>query len=1230
LEQNPLEQSTVLQPAVPEVVARVRMDLESRFKSGETPRVEEWLERHPELCSSRTVVLELVEFEYALRQRYTGHSDTEEYQRRFGEYWPELSQRLTTRAAAGTEQDEGRPRVDGYSLTRVIGRGGFGQVYEACQTSLNRQVAIKVLRAESAQSPQIIQRFISEAMLLARLSHPQIVQVHEAGTTADNCPFIVMEYVGGGNLRQSMKQRTLAPDEAAGLIRKLALAVDHAHQQGIIHRDIKPENVLCTAEGEPKLADFGLAKFVESSMQLTQSGDILGTLLYAAPEQLLGRSATVDARADVYSLGVMLYELLSGRRPREADTVAALVKNLSSEVPARMHDVPRDLETICLKCLETNPQTRYGSARALADDLEQFLIRGRIRGRRPGPVVRTLRLIRRRPLISGLIAGASVLLVAAAGMTLNWLLYVRPTQEYYAAFVERWGVPEGIYPLSAEHRQRREFSYRMTRAGWRGPITRIEAIDSSGRLTQRSPLGFFGLFSNYETDPMNLEFDKLCRADFHYSENRLRTLKLYNGFGVQSFRCEYTYDPARSGGMTQSGVVRLVPVGIGPGVFNSAGVSQGNYPSVVRFGRSEEGWTSAFEYLDAQMKPFLPGQGAVRRLFSEFDDRGQPRRIEYQDASGAAISSKEICAFETLEYDSNGLMRCSTRLDENQRPNPRFEASRLTTEYDEWGRASRNVHEKFTDDDNYQVVAVAHFHYHDDGQLEEARYEDRDGNPHQTDGYSVMKQQRDSTTGETIVLFLHQGLPIRRHCYCGQHADADQIRLLRNPDGLLKQERYLLQNREKLTISYDYTPEGRLQKCTYRAGDRLRPSPTWGEVEFEYRPDGTSSRRWFRGFGKLVSFDEIEVQEELDGDQLIVTQSFLKADGTPAYGWDGNQRSTSHYGSNGELVQYVISHLNPVAKNQMAILMDLDPGTEFQRSQVSFVRGRVSERAVYDEQGRRVPSWMGYDRVQFRHLDNGNVVVRFAGYNDRLQGFSYEEKTTNPEGQNVAWSWFDRDGKSAIGPWGFSNATIRFGVGSDREEIYRGWPADSGVAEARYVVRPGKSHGELTFYNRLGLKCAHRDWGFSIARRKPGVGDWLAGVMGDNQQTRELPLGITQIADHEILDSANQRLPSRVGIVHVFPGFAGEAIGLRASDVVLEYRGEPLRAPADLVQRVLNDKGISPGSPATIKIYRRGEILDVKKTETGPLRILLIPVGDPEAKPGADATPVDRPQDKLD
>lgn len=333
-----------------------------------------------------------------------------------------------------------RPTVPGYEILGELGRGGMGIVYAARQLGLNRTVALKMILNGSHAGPKLLARFRAEAAAIARLQHPNIVQIHDVGEAAGR-PYFVLEFVTGGSLAQHLKSKPQPVRPAAQLIETLARAIHAAHTNGVIHRDLKPANILLetvvedphgttrnhglrtTDYGLPKITDFGLAKCDSGDGDMpdqggpTVTGELLGTPSYMAPEQAMVPRQPIGPAADVYALGAILYELLTGRPPfiggTPLSTVLQVLHNEPVSVTSLQPNVPRDLETICLKCLRKDPRKRYGSALELAEDVQRFLRDEPIRARPVMPVERIWRWVRRHPVPAGLLAAGLLAPVVA-------------------------------------------------------------------------------------------------------------------------------------------------------------------------------------------------------------------------------------------------------------------------------------------------------------------------------------------------------------------------------------------------------------------------------------------------------------------------------------------------------------------------------------------------------------------------------------------------------------------------------------------------------------------------------------------------------------------------------------------------------------------------------------------------------------------------------------------------
>lgn len=440
-------------------------EVERRVAAGETDVCETVLAAFPAIAASPDGVLELIYLEYVLRAERGEQQEIGIYADRFPGYFEDFkcllqvdeamrvssttSERSTIHSRSATDTHGVRPGterswsgiVGDYFLLEVLGRGGMGVVYRARQNRLNRIVAVKTLDAFARLDSTTLARFQVEAELAARLQHPNIVQIYEVGTHAST-PYFSMELVSGGNLQDATRERPLQPAVAARIMATLSQAVQYAHSQGIIHRDLKPANILLApsdrseaidlrpgeflSEGELahrveiKIADFGLAKHLDAEDQRTQTGAAIGTPSYMAPEQIQGDVAGVGPASDIYSIGAILYYLLVGRPPFHAATVLETLHQVGNDDPVSprklQSHVPRDLETICLTCLQKEPHRRYASASELANDLNRFLDGKPIHARSAGPVEKASKWTRRNPSLTALLVS-----ILVATMTITWL-----------------------------------------------------------------------------------------------------------------------------------------------------------------------------------------------------------------------------------------------------------------------------------------------------------------------------------------------------------------------------------------------------------------------------------------------------------------------------------------------------------------------------------------------------------------------------------------------------------------------------------------------------------------------------------------------------------------------------------------------------------------------------------------------------------------------------------------
>jgi eukaryotic-like serine/threonine-protein kinase len=381
-----------------------------------------------------------------------------------------------------------------YELEKVLGEGGMGIVYKARQRSLNRSVALKMIKATRFPSSDEVRRFQNEAEAVARLDHPNIVPIYEVNQFEDQ-HYFAMKLIAGESLDKRLNDYTADPKRAAKLVATAASAILHAHQRGILHRDLKPANILVDPDGQPHITDFGLAKRVEGDSELTRSGAILGTPAYMAPEQASGKRGSVTTSTDIYGLGAILYALLTGKAPFGGATVMDTleqVRERSPEPPRRLNSrVPRDLEVICLQCLEKDSRRRYTNADALAEDLKRWLAGMPIAARPVGKAARFGMWCRRNPILAGAAGLVASVLVCASVIS---LLYAQQ-QTRLAGALRLYG-DEQKQRATEQATATRRISAQASELGKQGQNLRTSLADTNRRLAmlnfERSQRAFDG------------------------------------------------------------------------------------------------------------------------------------------------------------------------------------------------------------------------------------------------------------------------------------------------------------------------------------------------------------------------------------------------------------------------------------------------------------------------------------------------------------------------------------------------------------------------------------------------------------------------------------------------------------------------------------------------------------------------------------------------------------------
>ncbi len=479
-----------LQPL--ELASVLRADQRNKWRAGLRVPAEWYFERFAGLLEDADLALDLIHNEFMLRESLGETVDLHEFIARFPRFAEPIGVQVTFHRAldavagrsngrgiesrqegsacgvpaTGTQpgrapQSRSYPAIPGYEIVRELGVGGMAVVYEARQLGLNRRAALKMVLSNLRPDPDHLLRFQLEAEAAASLDHPNIVEIYEIGES-EGLPYFSMALVDGGTLAEELAGGPMSARKAAQITEILARAIHFAHERGIIHRDLKPANVLLTPEGVPKIADFGLAKDMGKESSQTQSGTILGSPCYMSPEQASGSVREAGPKSDVYSLGAILYEMLAGVPPFRAQTPLETLRKLLNEEPEqpsrRTPKVPRDLETICLRCLEKSPERRYGSAKELAEDLDRFLNFESIRARPLTAPERVWRWCRRKTSLAIAVGLAAIAVATTIGLSVFLAVYhyqaaSRIGSALHQAESRQWQVEQMAAHLSYDHAQ---------------------------------------------------------------------------------------------------------------------------------------------------------------------------------------------------------------------------------------------------------------------------------------------------------------------------------------------------------------------------------------------------------------------------------------------------------------------------------------------------------------------------------------------------------------------------------------------------------------------------------------------------------------------------------------------------------------------------------------------------------------------------------------------------------
>jgi hypothetical protein len=1120
---------------------------------------------------------------------------------------------LVQAAPAGEEPRP--PRFPGYEVLGELGRGGMGVVYKARHDRLKRLVALKVIRAGA--DAEELARFRTEAEAAARLQHPNVVQIYEVGDH-EGGPFCALELVEGGSLAGRLGGRPVAPRVAARLTETLARATQYAHQRGIVHRDLKPANVLLAgAAGAPleqcvpKIADFGLAKRLDEDGGQTRTGAILGTPSYMAPEQTTGRPGDVGPAADVYALGAMLYELFTGRPPFQGASVLETLEQVRRQepVPPRrlVPKLPRDLETICLKCLHKEPHRRYASAGGLADDLGRFLGHEPIQARPVPAWERVLFRVRRRP--AAALAALTLGLVVAGSAGGYWLWHQLDdarrreeerawaeaeaqavTTEYFANVIYRWREFEGIGPVSEEEARRRNVTYRLRRRG--GKVEQVDVLN--GHLLPASSQGIAAYLDRAEPGAERHECSYQVKrgADGKPLEEVARDQAgqvLYTFHYTSPATGHYTDARGFPTARTASGAAYVRFVFDEQGFENEVwfldrlGQPRADQRGVYGLRRRHDPRGLALEgtSVDARGQPTRSREGFARAT-SSFDDRGNCVEMAVFGADGRPCLDRNGVARVTMRYDDRGNRVERAFFGLNGEPALHKDgAARWAARYD--GRGNR-VEEAFFGPDgrpclNNDWVATIAMRYDERGNMTEAAYFGADGQPGpRRDGVARWTGRYDE----------------RGYCVEATHFGADG-RPVAASDGVARWTARRDDRGNRIEEAF-FGPDARpvLRSSDGAARSTMRYDDRGNRIEeAHFGTDGQPAPNK-QGYAKLTA--------RYDDRGNRVEEAYFGTDGRPVANKDGVAKVTTRYDEDG----------NPV---EMAFF---DAGGAPTRGGDGVARwtaryderGNRLEMAFFGTDGGPAPSKDGYAQWKARYDERGNQVegAHFAA-DGRLvaarDGVARWTARDDDRGNRLEMAYFGADGQPALNREGIAKWTARYDERGNRtEEAYFGTdgqpvPNKDGVARLAMRYDDRGNRIEMAFFGTDGRPVPHRDGFARWAARHDARGNLTElayfGADGRPALHKDGFARLTRRYDKHgtLIDEAFFGLDGRplrlqVSVESLVPGGQAQRLGLRAGDVLLSYDGQEVVNRARLTRQRLTERPTD--APRELKVLRAGEI----------------------------------------
>lgn len=809
-----------------------------------------------------------------------------------------------------------------YEIEGELGRGGMGVVYLARQVELNRRVALKMLTGR--YGPDELQRFLEESETAAGLNHTNIAHVYEVGEH-DGTPFFSMEYVEAGSLADALRKELPSPRDAARLMLSVSRALHFAHQNGVVHRDMKPANVLLDPDGVPKITDFGIAKRLKADTKLTQTGAVIGTPTYMAPEQARGDSRHVGPAADIYSLGAILYEMLAGRPPflpEDGETPVTVRVLTEDPVSPAWHrpEIPRDLETICMKCLEKEPRNRYESAAALAEDLRRYLDDESIQARPPSTISNSIKWLRRHPWKFVGITTALLLVVAGLALLARWEFYGRSRMEYATQLVWVNGRLEPIEKISQEQASQRAAYLRLTRRGRSGLIAKVEVLNARGYPAELRRI--------FNTEMIPIYIEGLAGAQ-PYTEKLPETTSV-----------EFLYD------------------------------NNDNTQEVT--GRERNGQVTWRIIYDSQHTPGQPARarfvnlrgfdaptpnGASHMEF-ERDAKGRDTKINFFNTAGQPAANGEGVYGYKLEYDDMGRVVHLVNLGADGKPAPN--RAGLTAFTTSWGKEIRSeVRDSEGKPALWNQVATIVIEQDEAGNPVRISNLDSDGKPVRSPAPVASLPGRKSSNlnaGETLSV-----IEMKRN----EHGEVTQRTYFKTEsDGSLKQ---LFQ----FTISYD--------DFGHPAAIQFNGATFWWTARRNEANGNIVEERYLDAQGKLIKGEMGYAIKRrtytLSSEGLRVEETYFDEAEAKTYSKGGYHRTINEFSTTGSLRRQTLDEHDPAQSKFYRIISEpeYDPQGRRRRNITRFedAQGQLATSAgllypiseeIFDDSGRVVTKWeIGYD-----------------------------------------------------------------------------------------------------------------------------------------------------------------------------------------------------------------------------------------------------------------------------